>query len=66
MTELVIEWLEQVTKLKRDCNLPQPPKLFKRFQKNIVLAYIYQLTKFGGLVSCDSKDIFKNTPCLMY
>ena len=28
--------------------------------------YIYQLTMFGGLMSCGSKDIFKNAPCLMY
>ena len=41
-------------------------KSFKRFQKNIALAYDYQLTKFGGLISCGSKDIFKNAPCLMY
>ena len=31
-----------------------------------LLAYIYQLTKFGGLMSCGSKDVFKNAPCLMY
>ena len=35
-------------------------------QKIIFLAYIYQLTKFGGLMSCGSKDIFKNAPCLIY
>ena len=28
--------------------------------------YIYQLAKFGDLMSWDSKDIFKNAPCLMY
>ena len=27
---------------------------------NIVRANIYQLTKFGGLMNCGSKDIFKN------
>ena len=39
---------------------PQSSKSFKIFQKNIALACIYQLTKFGGLMSCGSKDIFKN------
>ena len=38
----------------------QSSKLFKRFLKNIALPYIYQLTKFGGLISCGSKYIFKN------
>ena len=28
--------------------------------RNIVRANIYQLTKFGGLMNCGSKDIFKN------
>ena len=45
---------------------PQYSKLFKRFLKIIALAYIYQLTKFGDLMSCGSKDIVKNAPCLMY
>ena len=31
-----------------------------------LLAYINQLIKFGGLMSCGSKDILKNAPCLMY
>ena len=39
--------------------------MFKRFLKIIALVYIYQLTKFDDLTSCDSKDIFKNVPCLM-
>ena len=43
----------------------QSSKLLKRFLKIISLDYIYQLAKFGGLMSCDSKDIFKNAPCLM-
>ena len=42
------------------------PKLFKRLLKIIVLAYIYQLAKFGDFMICGSKDIFKNAPCLMY
>ena len=45
---------------------PQFSKLFKRFLKIIALVYIYQLTKFGDLMSCGSKDIVKNAPCLMY
>ena len=43
---------------------PKFSKSFKRFQKNIALAYIYQLTKFGGLMSCGSKDILKIHPVL--
>ena len=41
----------------------QSCKSFKSLQKNITLAYIYQLTNFGGFMSCGSKDIFKNAPC---
>ena len=44
---------------------PSHSNHFNDFKKNIDLAYIYQLTKFGGLMSCGSKDIFKNAPCLM-
>ena len=44
---------------------PQFSKLFKRFLKIIVLAYIYQLAKFGDLMSCFSKYIFKDAPSLM-
>ena len=32
----------------------------QKILKSIVLAYIYQLTKYGDLMSCGSKDIFKN------
>ena len=39
--------------------------LFKKFMKTIALVYIYQLAKFGYLMSCGSKNIFKNKPCLM-
>ena len=45
---------------------PQSSKLFKRLLKIVALAYIYQLAKFGDLMSCGSKDIFKNVPCIMY
>ena len=34
--------------------------------KIIVLAYIYQLAKFGDFMICGLKDIFKNAPYLMY
>ena len=44
----------------------QSSKLSKRFIKNIALAYIYQVAKFGDSMSCGSKDIFKNASCLMY
>ena len=33
-------------------------QMVKKFQENIALSYIYQLTQFGGLVGCGS-------PCLM-
>ena len=47
--------------------LPQSSKLFKRFLEIIALVYKYQLVKFGDLImSCGSKDIFKNAPYLMY
>ena len=45
---------------------PQSVKLFERFLKIIALDYIYQLAKFGDLMSCCPKDIFKNTPCFIY
>ena len=45
---------------------PQSSKLFKRLLKIIALAYIYQLARFGDFMSCGSKDIFKNAPCLTY
>ena len=51
---------------KESGTYPQSSKLFKRFLKIIALTYIYQLTKFGDLMSCGSKDIVKNAPCLMY
>ena len=45
---------------------PQSFKLSKRFQKNIALAYINQLTKISDLKSYGSKYGVKNAPCLMY
>ena len=33
--------------------------MFKRFLKIFALVYIYQLAKFGDLMRCMSKDIFK-------
>ena len=38
--------------------------MFQRFLKIIALAYICQLTKFGGLINCGSRDIVKNASCL--
>ena len=32
----------------------------------MALAYIYQLAKFGDLMTSGSKDIFKNAPCLIH
>ena len=52
--------------MKKDLEVkPSPPNRSKDF-RNISLAYIYQLTKFGGLTSCGSKDSFKNAPCAMH
>ena len=44
---------------------PNPPNRSKVSEKYCP-AYIYELTEFGGLMSCGSNDIFKNAPCLMY
>ena len=44
---------------------PKSLKLFKKLLKIIALAYIYQLAKFGDLMSYGSKDILKNKPCLI-
>ena len=54
-----------IKKDKRTWNLAQSSKLFKIFLKIVPLAYIHQLTKFGDLLSCGSKNIVKNAPCLM-
>ena len=35
-------------------------RIVQKFLENIVSAYIYHLAKFLGLMSYDSKDIFKN------
>ena len=36
--------------------------MLERFLKIIALAYINQLAKFGDLMNCTSKDIFKKHP----
>ena len=36
--------------------------MFKRPLKIVPFDYIYQLTRFGNLMSCGLKDIFKNAP----
>ena len=36
--------------------------MFKRPLKIVPFDYIYQLTRFGDLMSCGLKDIFKNAP----
>ena len=45
---------------------PQSFKSLKGCQKDIALSYTQKLTLFDVLVSCDSKDVFKNAPCFMY
>ena len=51
---------------KRTVNLAPVLQFFKIFLKIIAFAYIYQLAKFSDLMSCVSKDIFKNGPSLIY
>ena len=51
----LLNWKGPGTKL-------QSSKSLKGFQKNIAVAYTQKLTTFGWLMSCDSKDIFKNVP----
>ena len=43
--------------MKKTWNLSQSSKLFERLLKIIPFTYIYQLAKFGDLMSCGSKDI---------
>ena len=64
LTWLVNEQLDQVAKLKRAWNLA-PVLQIQKIPENIAHAFIYQLTQYGRLMSCGSKDIFKNAPCLM-
>ena len=54
-------WIEKNLELS-----PQSSKLFKRFLNIIFHVYIYQFAKFGNLMSCGSKDIFKNTTYLLH
>ena len=46
---------------KRFWTQHQYSKLFKRFLKTIALFYVYQLAKFGELISWDSKGILKSS-----
>ena len=53
--------------IEKDLELsPQSSKLFKWFLKIIVLIYKFQLAKFANFMSCGSKDILKNTTCLLF
>ena len=38
------------------------PQIVQKIPEIVDLAYIYQLAKFGDLMSCGVKDIFKNAP----
>ena len=68
MMPLIHLFKKKKKKILESCQLSnlQSSKLSKRFIKNIALAYIYQVAKFGDSMSCGSKDIFKNASCLMY
>ena len=59
-------WAGYWTEKDLGLSQPQSSKFLKRILKIIVLAYIYQFVKFDDSVSCGSKDMFKNAPCLMY
>ena len=63
-------WLLSNQRRLLNCKGPgtlcQSSKLFKKFLKIIALVYIYQLAMFGNLMSCGSKNILKNAPCLVY
>ena len=52
-------WLSSNWSRLLNCKGPetqrQPSKSFRRFQENIALAYVYQVTKFGELMGCGSK-----------
>ena len=65
MTWHDIEYLEQVTKLKRTWNLALVLQIVQKLPENY-FTYIYQLAKFGDLRSCGSKHILKNAPSLMH
>ena len=60
--------MEQVTKLKRTGTYPQILQIIQKILENYCpcLYPSIQLGKFGDLMSCGSKDILKNEPCLMY
>ena len=49
--------------MEKDLELGSSSKLSKIFLKIMAL---YQLAKFGDLMSCGSKHVFKNAPFLMY
>ena len=57
--------MEQVAKLKMTWELVLALQIVHKIHKIIALIYIFQLAKFGNLISCYSKDIFKNAPCLV-
>ena len=61
-----MEQLEQVAKLKRTWNLAPVFLIVQKIPKIIALVYVYQLAKFGDSMSCGSKNMFQNAPCLMY
>ena len=57
--------MDEVAKLKKDLELKKRPgktvlKIAQKIPKNYCLFYIYQLVKFGNLMSCGSKDKFKH------
>ena len=46
--------------MKRTWNLVPVLQIVQKIPEIIALDYIYQLAKFGDLMSCGSKVIFKN------
>ena len=56
--------MEKVARLKRALNLTPLLQIVERFPENTNFAYICQLTKFGALMHCGSKDYSKMHPAL--
>ena len=48
--------------MKRTLNLAAVLQIVQTIPEMIVLVYIYQLAKFGNLMSCGSRDIIKMHP----
>ena len=57
---LLSNWSRLLNKLKRAWDLAPLLQIIQKISKKYYFYFIYQLTKFGRLMSCDSNEIFKN------